>query len=218
VGVVRIEDVAIGCAVSVVVGVLFWPRGVAGVVGDDLADAFRQGAEYLMQAVRWALGQRETPPDRAGAALAAGLRLDDALRGLLADQGTKRLPKEDVWRLVGAAMRLRLTARSLARVRDPKREADPAQGAVLERAERLAGWYSELAAVVARPTDRAGNAPQAPGLDALTADAQLVGDPSLHRHRDVWVELHLDHLREHLPDVVGPATKLVALRRRPWWR
>ena len=41
VGVVRIEDVALGCAVSVVIGTLFWPRGVASVVGDDLADAFR---------------------------------------------------------------------------------------------------------------------------------------------------------------------------------
>ena len=39
VGVVRIEDVAIGCAVSFAVGILFWPRGVASVVGDDLADA-----------------------------------------------------------------------------------------------------------------------------------------------------------------------------------
>ena len=24
--------------------------------------------------------------------------------------------------------------------------------------------------------------------------------------------------REHLPDLVGPATVLVALRRRPWWQ
>ena len=37
VGVVRIEDVALGCAVSAVVGTLFWPRGVSSVVGDDLA-------------------------------------------------------------------------------------------------------------------------------------------------------------------------------------
>jgi len=42
VGLVRIEDVAIGCAVSIVVGILFWPRGVAGVVADDLADEFRR--------------------------------------------------------------------------------------------------------------------------------------------------------------------------------
>ena len=30
VGVVRVQDVAIGCAVSVVVGILFWPRGSPG--------------------------------------------------------------------------------------------------------------------------------------------------------------------------------------------
>jgi len=33
--------------VSLVVGVLFWPRGASSVVGDDLADAFRRGAAYL---------------------------------------------------------------------------------------------------------------------------------------------------------------------------
>ena len=54
VGVVRIEDVALGCAVSAVIGTLFWPRGVSSVVGDDLADAFRAGASYLTQAVQWA--------------------------------------------------------------------------------------------------------------------------------------------------------------------
>ena len=50
-GLLRIEDVAIGCLVSLVVGVLFWPRGAASVVGDDLADAFRRGAADLTQAV-----------------------------------------------------------------------------------------------------------------------------------------------------------------------
>ena len=50
VGVVRVEDVALGCGVSVVVGMLFWPHGLAAVLGDDLADAFRSGAAYLTQA------------------------------------------------------------------------------------------------------------------------------------------------------------------------
>ncbi len=57
VGLLRIEDVAIGCAVSLAVGVLFWPRGVSSVVADDLADAFRSGAAYLTQAVDWALSE-----------------------------------------------------------------------------------------------------------------------------------------------------------------
>jgi len=85
VGLLRIEDVAIGCAVSLVVGVLFWPRGAAAVVGDDLSDAFRRGGAYLTQAVDWALGVRTRAPDTAVAAVTAGIRLDEALRGYLAE-------------------------------------------------------------------------------------------------------------------------------------
>ena len=60
------------------------------MVRDDLADAFHEGGAYLAQAVEWALGLR-TPP-HATASVTANLRLDDALRGYLAEQGTKRMP------------------------------------------------------------------------------------------------------------------------------
>ena len=89
------------------------------MVGDDLADAFRSGAAYLTQAVDWALGPRQAPPDAGAAAVTAGIRLDEALRGFLAEQGAKRLSKEDLWMLVMAAMRLRLTAYSLAGLQAP---------------------------------------------------------------------------------------------------
>src|SRR6202012_5642271 len=65
IGLLRVQDVAIGCAVSLVVGVLFWPRGASTVVGDDLADSFRVGSAYLRQAVDWALGVRTEAPDTA---------------------------------------------------------------------------------------------------------------------------------------------------------
>jgi uncharacterized membrane protein YccC len=127
VGLLRVEDVAIGCAVSLVVGVLFWPRGVASVVGDDLADAFRAGAAFLTQSVDWALSELLVPPAAAVAAVSAGIRLDDAVRGLLTEQGSKRLGKEDLWALVNASTRLRLTARSLAELRP----ATPEPGAAV---------------------------------------------------------------------------------------
>jgi uncharacterized membrane protein YccC len=117
VGLLRVEDVAIGCAVSLAVGVLFWPRGVAAVVGDDLADAFRAGAAYLTQAVDWALSELLVPPAAAVATVSAGIRLDDAVRGLLTEQGSKKLGKEDLWALVNASTRLRLTAHTLAELR-----------------------------------------------------------------------------------------------------
>ena len=169
VGLLRIEDVAIGCAVSLVVGVLFWPRGVASVVGDDLADTFRRGAEYLSQAVDWALSELMLPPAAAAAAANASIRLDDAVRGFLTEQGSKKLSKEDLWTMVNASTRLRLTAHTLAGLRTavtapglppggaclPLDGSDeygdtPACVALRSEASSLAGYYDQVANEVGR--------------------------------------------------------------------
>jgi uncharacterized membrane protein YccC len=158
VGLLRIQDVALGCAVSLVVGVLFWPRGAASVVGDDLADAFRRGSAYLTQAVDWALGTRHDPPDAGAAAITAAIRLDEALRGFLAEQGAKRLSKQDLWMLVMATMRIRLTAYSLAGMQAPEHaRRHPHRGMALARAclaraaTDLVGFYERIAVLVGRP-------------------------------------------------------------------
>ena len=169
VGLLRIEDVAIGCAVSLAVGVLFWPRGVSSVVADDLADAFRRGAEYLSQAVDWALSELMVPPAAALAAASAGIRLDDAVRGFLTEQGSKRLSKEDLWALVNATTRLRLTAHTLAGLRQAETApgippgaaclpldgsaeyaGTPACTALRSAAGGLAGFYGQVADEVGR--------------------------------------------------------------------
>ncbi len=64
VGIQRVEDVVIGCAVSLVIGVLLWPRGAAGVVGEDLSEAYHHGGAYLAQAVGWALACGPSYPMR----------------------------------------------------------------------------------------------------------------------------------------------------------
>jgi hypothetical protein len=155
VGLLRIEDVAIGCLVSLVVGVLFWPRGASSVVGDDLADAFRRGAAYLTQSVDWALGTRDEPPDVGAAAATAGIRLDEALRGFLAEQGAKRVSKEDLWMLVMASMRLRLTAYSLAGMKAPEhhkhRGMAYARFTLTQATADLATFYERVAVLVGRP-------------------------------------------------------------------
>ena len=51
VGLTRIEDVAIGCGVSIVVGLLFWPRGATAALGRALSDAFVASSAYLADAV-----------------------------------------------------------------------------------------------------------------------------------------------------------------------
>ena len=51
VGLTRIEDVAIGCGVSIVVGLLFWPRGATAALGRALSDSFVASSGYLSHAV-----------------------------------------------------------------------------------------------------------------------------------------------------------------------
>jgi uncharacterized membrane protein YccC len=180
-GLLRVQDVAMGCAVSLVVGVLFWPRGASSVVGDDLADAFRRGAAYLTQAVDLALGTRRDPPDTATAAVTAGIRLDEALRGYLVEQGAKRLSKEDLWTLVVGTMQLRLTATSLASLQalEPARHHHPSMDrarATLEHdMANIAGFYERIAALVGRPAPHEAALPvSVPALVGLNGNSDTV--------------------------------------------
>ena len=213
VGVVRIEDVALGCAVSVAIGTLFWPRGVAGVVGDDLADAFRTGAAYLTQAVQWATGARAAEPDDGVVAGTAGLRLDEALRGFLAEQGTKHITKPELWRLVGGSLRLRLTAHAVAEMPGDATGPDGARGVLERRTATLTDWYERLAEQVGRPDHQPIAELQPP---SLAADG--VVESSSGSYYGVWLCEHLDHLSEHMGELAGPAAQVAKIRQRPWWR
>jgi uncharacterized membrane protein YccC len=229
VGLLRIEDVAIGCAVSLVVGVLFWPRGASAVVGDDLADAFRHGAAFLTQAVDWCLGLRQQAPDTVVATIAAGVRLDDALRLFLAEQGTKRVRKEDLWSLVMGTMRLRLTASSVADLRDhgardgsavPAGQAEPALAVLRQQAADLADFYERVAERVGPPRHEEPApvvAPALPSLDGAEGAGGEAAPPRFHP-RALWVREHLHHLGQHAPAITAPAEHVAELRRVPWWR
>jgi len=228
VGLLRVEDVAIGCAVSLVVGYLFWPRGVSSVVGDNLADCFRSGSDYLADAASWALGDRPQPPERAATAVAAGNRLDEAVRGYLTEQGSKRLSKADLWILIMAAMRLRLTAHSMASLprQAPAHADDGSLHAALGRqVAGISDIYQWFATQVAKPgqgdRDDPGVLPGAISLPAsglASAARSPCGESSAYRSDALWVGHHLDHLQAHVSNVTGPAERLARLRRKPWWR
>jgi Fusaric acid resistance protein-like len=228
VGLLRIEDVAIGCAVSLVVGVLFWPRGAAAVVGDDLADAFRRGGAYLTEAVDWALGERGRAPGTAVAAVTAGIRLDEALRGYLSEQGAKRVTKEDLWSLVMATMRLRLTAYSVAamdgsgqRLEEHHHGGHPPYAALRRLTGELAGFYERVAVQVGRPGGREPGPPQpiaVPALDGLDGPHGVPSPDGGYHPRALWVREHLHHLGSHTRTITAPAVRLAQQRRVPWWR
>ena len=101
IGVVRIEDVAIGSGISLVVGVLLWPRGIESLVRASVATAYQRAADYIAAAARWLVdtGRAESAEDALEGARAearsAAARLDDAYRQYLGGHGpTSRRPGE----------------------------------------------------------------------------------------------------------------------------
>jgi hypothetical protein len=158
VGLTRIEDVAIGCGVSIVVGLLFWPRGAMAALGRALADAFVTSSGYLADAVdRLTSTTRhvDTAPGQR-ASHSAYLRLDDAFRQFLVERGAKVIPVEDVAKLFTGSNRIRLAAFTLDGLPAfppgsglPELESVAVAGAVLRDSYASSHrWYEEFAEVL----------------------------------------------------------------------
>ena len=223
VGLVRIEDVALGVGVSLVVGVLFWPRGAAPALRQALAQAYADCAGYLASTVRSGMsrGDPSTPalPALAGdaaRAAAASRRLDDAFRTYLAERGAKRIPLADVARLVTGVVGLRLEADAvldLWRGDDGQAGGDVAgaRHEILGMAERVTGWYDGLATTMIT----GGELPQ-PLAHDTAADGRLVravrrdlpgddGRASATAVRMIWTGDHLDVVRRQQAAIISPA-------------
>jgi uncharacterized membrane protein YccC len=155
VGLTRIEDVAIGCAVSVVVGLLFWPRGATAALGRALSAAFVANSGYLADAVdRLTMTAKpvDTDPGQRESH-SAYLLLDDAFRQFFAERGAKVISVETVSNLFTGANRIRLAAYTLARLPtlppaagQPEMESVAVAGAVLRDSYASSHrWYQEFA-------------------------------------------------------------------------
>ncbi len=159
VGLTRIEDVAIGCGVSIVVGLLFWPRGATAALGRALSAAFVANSGYLADAVdRLTMTTRHVDTE-PGARLSHStyLLLDDAFRQYFAERGAKVVSVETVSRLFTGANRLRLAAYTLSGLPtlppadgQPEVESVAVAGAVLRDSYASSHrWYQEFAEVLA---------------------------------------------------------------------
>jgi uncharacterized membrane protein YccC len=116
VGLVRIEDVAIGFAISLGVGLLFWPRGAATVLRGSLAAAYGRSADYVVETAGRIIagGGQSGSSGTAEAAAAAVHQLDDVFRQTLAERSAGRGDLESVGALVAGAARVRRAAQSLS--------------------------------------------------------------------------------------------------------
>jgi uncharacterized membrane protein YccC len=223
IGLVRIEDVALGAGVSLVVGVLFWPRGAAPALRRALAQAYAAAAAYLAGTVRSGMprGDLGTPalPAVAGdaaRAAAASRRLDDAFRTYLAEHGPKRFPLADVAGLVTGVAGLRLEADAvldLWRGDDGQAAGDlaAARQEILGTTDRVTGWYDALATILitggellpplARDTAADGRLVRAVRRDLPGDDGRATATAV----RIIWTGDHLDVIRRQQAAIISPA-------------
>ena len=222
VGLVRVEDVAVGFAVSLAVGFLFWPRGVGDLLRESLGAAYARSADYVASATRRLVaaggaGWTETAVQPARqSARAAASRLDDAFRDYLTESSTHQGDPGDLATLLAGTTRVRLAAYSLSTLTPPPAGApriDEGAQALAAEAAAVRSWYVGLAdAIVERtaippprpPDDEDDRRVLRSVRQAFAAGDDSMVAPALSL---LWASQHLDNLRELGGRLIAPAAE-----------
>jgi hypothetical protein len=221
IGLVRIEDVALGGAVSLVVGLLFWPRGAGVGLSRALADAYRTTSNYLVKAVAYGVGRCDAshpstaPPTQESLdASAAAQRLDDAFRGYLSERGAKAAPLAEITGLVTGVTGVGLAADGVVDLwSGDGAEGDraAARDQLLASAHDVTDWYERFAASLAGaeavPAPLADD--DAAGVRLVTAVERDLRDPegaaTATGVRVIWTGDHIDAVRRLQATLSAPA-------------
>ena len=210
IGLVRVEDVAIGCAISLAVGTLFWPRGAEALLRESLAAAYARSADYVASAAQWlAAAGAGGPSERAlssarAAARGAAHRLDDAQRQYLTEPRGQTADMDSVVTLVTGATRMRLAAYSLSTLAPAPAggpRLDACADALGADVAALRSWYLSLSASLvegtAIPPMQPGDDPDGDRVVRCVTGAFAAGDESVVGEGVslLWASQHLDHLR-----------------------
>jgi uncharacterized membrane protein YccC len=230
VGLVRIEDVAAGAAVSVVVGVLLWPRGARQELARSASTFYRETGAYLEWAFNRVLGSDasgDADPLRRQAVRARD-RASEALDSLLAERGAKHLEPQTAAVIVAAGNQGMLAGDALTVI---STELGYRAGGCPDGAAALRIQVGALLARFLRVADdleqeRHGTGSTEPvSTDALRAAALAClrrwgDDPAAGRAALAvvmaaeWAQ-NLARLEE---DVEQPVSAAVDAARIPWWR
>jgi uncharacterized membrane protein YccC len=138
IGLLRIEDIAMGAAVGMGVSLLLWPRGATAAVSAVIRAAIDVNVRYLQAAVlRVTRGRSEESEANLAAlshdAVVGSRRVDDAVRHYLSETGTGADLRTPVVRAANRATWVRLAADMIGDIRTlPPTGAYPSARAVLE--------------------------------------------------------------------------------------
>jgi uncharacterized membrane protein YccC len=229
VGLVRLEDVAFGVGISVLVGVLLWPRGLRAELRRALADLYHAVAAELTAAFNQilGLGTAEAFVQAQARTIRAAAREGEALDQYVRERGSRHLAPE-VAASLGAAARNALVAGDLLHVLAGTGYAVQApahaDAAFLAQVRALTAAYAEVGDQLDRATTG-----QAPGPEVNETVLRAAMLDSLRRWKNdpaaepaavavvaagEWIQNLAALLAAQEPVV----DKVIAAARIPWWR
>jgi uncharacterized membrane protein YccC len=238
IGVVRVENAALGVAVSAVVGLLLWPRGARGQLRSALGALYDAGASALSFSFRRMLGQDNPFPDADVGE--AGERADSLARTqairtqevfeLFLNERSRQSPPISVWATLLSTGKGFLLIRDVVDsminggyaavgVGSPATVVGTAAGDAIASIVRMAEEIrSGHALRVTEPRDTSAELRQA-SLTSLSAP-DIAATPETLRaaiglvfFADWLAQLHLV-----LRDLEPPVAETLAASRLPWWR
>ena len=229
VGLVRIEDVAVGVGVSVITGLLLWPRGARGELATAVAGLYRAVASFLAPSFDRVLASGSPEDVMAGRRLAvrAQERADEAFGLYLNERGAKPLDPQAAATLVAGGTNAMIVGDLLDLIAGMGYQVqDPADGVIALRAQAqlmLAGLV-RLADQLDRRTSALLSG--AGVSDEALREAAL---SSLERWRDNPAEGEsavaaviagewIQQLGELASELEAPVSRAVEGARVPWWR
>jgi len=185
VGLLRIEDIAMGAAVGMGVSLLLWPRGATAAVSAVIRAALDVNVRYLQAAVLRVTRGRSEESDANLAALSHDAvvgwrRIDDAVRHYLSETGTGADLRTPVVRAANRAAWVRLAADMIADIRTlPPLGTYPSARAVLEAhmefvTKQISGYSDTPKKPIAREFVRALRAEATDDVEVVEAAQPLV--------------------------------------------
>ena len=214
IGVIRIQDVALGAAAGVVIGLAAWPRGAAGQLAQSLADAIEACGDLVAATVERRLrpvGLEQLSRLRSRAR-AKTLRAD----GVLAVFLTERPKAEEiaVWEQMSVFVHTRwYGAEMLARqaVEPPPPEAADVVDALVDRVDELHAAHTAVADVIGR---REPPPPMRTPIDVDRLDRQSRALAAHPPQDDPWAErgvVEVLRTRALIAEITLSLTRLGAL-------
>ncbi len=229
VGLVRIEDLLVGAAISLVVGLLLWPRGARREFGRALASTYRVVVGYLETAFDRVLGF--APPDSTArtpqVVLRARDRADAAFDAFMTERAGRSFDQETAAFLLSAASHMSLAGDLLNLIAGPMgyRAIGCTDGAleVREQEHLLLAEYRRLAdSLSAAMPEQPGSTVSLAALRhaALLCLRRWQTDAEVGRSAMAvvmaaqWVQ-YLARLQRDMDQAVGTAREATL---SPWWR